>query len=184
MNVRRLELLDDDSTSTTGSSAHCTDCFTDQLTRRGFVSAATASLLSAALAACSGGGDGGVGPGGGGGGGGGGPTPGVTVTGSVIAVDILQASRLAATNGFLYIPEAATIVVNLGNEQFRAFNSVCTHQQGAVNSLESGALQCESHGSRFNPSNGAVMVGPAELPLRQYTASFNPGTNTVTINKQ
>jgi cytochrome b6-f complex iron-sulfur subunit len=182
MNGRRLEPLEDDATSTNESPTTCADCVAKQLTRRGFVSAATASLVAAALAACGGGGDGGVGPGGGGGGGGS-PTTGVTVTGNTVAIDITLATRLAETNGVLFIPEASTVVVNLGNEQFRAFTSVCTHQQGAVNRLENGALQCDSHGSRFNPSTGAVMVGPAELPLRQFTAAFNPGTNTVTVTK-
>lgn len=42
-----------------------------------------------------------------------------------------------------------------------AFSSVCTHQGCAV----AATFKCPCHGSRFDPSTGVNLAGPAKLPL-------------------
>jgi cytochrome b6-f complex iron-sulfur subunit len=147
------------------------------LSRRDFVSAAAWSMLSATLAgACGGGGDGPTDPGGG-------TTPsgsGVTVNGGIITIALDAEAALAAANGFLILNQARTIVINTGGNVFRAFTSVCTHEQCDVNGYSGGRIRCPCHGSQYD-TRGQVVVGPATLPLTEYQASFNAATRTVTV---
>lgn len=150
--------------------------------RRDFIGDWAALMAATALTACGGGGDAGgtTGPGGGGGPPPA-PTPGVTVSGSTITVDLTIQSGLTNANGFLLIAEAKTFVVHLGNNDFRAFTSVCTHEQCDVNSYASGRIRCPCHGSQYD-TNGQVVVGPAPLPLRRFAASRNGNTLTITTS--
>ena len=145
------------------------------LTRRDFVSAAAWSVLSASLVGgCGGGGDGPTGAGG---------TPsgsGVTVNGGIITIALDAEAALAAANGFLILSQARTIVINTGNNVFRAFTSVCTHEQCDVNGYSGGRIRCPCHGSQYD-ARGRVVVGPATLPLTEYQTSFDSATRTVTV---
>ena len=154
----------------------CTEPTT--LSRRGFVSAAAWSLIGATLAGACGGGDGGpTGTGGGG-------TPntggGITVNGGVITIDLAEQTGLAAANGFLLLSQARTIGINTGGNAYRAFTSVCTHEQCDVNGFSAGRIRCPCHGSQFDTS-GRVVVGPATLPLTEYRTTYDAATRTVTV---
>jgi Rieske Fe-S protein len=46
-----------------------------------------------------------------------------------------------------------------------AFSAICTHQGCTVGSVHNGQVVCPCHGSRFNAQSGAVITGPAGLPL-------------------
>lgn len=147
--------------------------------RRHFVLDSAALLAAAALAACGGGGDSGdtaTGPGSGGPGTG--STPGVTAAGSTVTVDLTVQSGLTTANGFLLIAEVKTFVIHLGNNDFRAFTSVCTHEGCDVNAFATGRIRCPCHGSQYDIS-GQVVVGPAPLPLRRFTASRSGNTLTI-----
>ena len=145
------------------------------LTRRGFVSAATWSVLGAALAGACGGGsdddDGPVGPPSGGG---------VSVNGGVITIALDAERALASANGFLIVQQARTIVINAGNDVYRAFTSVCTHEQCDVNGFSGGRIRCPCHGSEYD-TGGRVVQGPATLPLAEYQTTFDAATRTVTV---
>lgn len=157
------------------------DCLATELTRRGFVTAAAAPLVAAALAACGGGGgDGPVGPGTGGG------TRGVTVSGNTVAIDLAQQPGLTAAGGFLLIPEAKTVVLNVDGG-YRAFTSVCTHQQCDITRFQGGVLVCPCHDSRFDvngrvtkAAEGSGLTPQTQAPLRQYAVSASGSTVTVT----
>jgi cytochrome b6-f complex iron-sulfur subunit len=144
------------------------------LTRRDFVSTAAWTMLSASLVGACGGGDGPTDPGG---------TPsgsGVTVNGGIITIALDAEAALAASNGFLILSQARTIVINTGNNVFRAFTSVCTHEQCDVNGYSGGRIRCPCHGSQYD-TRGQVVAGPATLPLTEYRTSFDPATRTVTV---
>lgn len=56
----------------------------------------------------------------------------------------------------------------------------CTHQGFPVGRV-GAVLECELHGSRFNPETGAVINGPAARPLTRYDASETNGGIYVTV---
>jgi cytochrome b6-f complex iron-sulfur subunit len=75
------------------------------------------------------------------------------------------------------------IVVRLdaGNSvsSFTAVQVACTHQGTAIAYNESQhRFICPAHGSEFSNS-GQVLVGPAALPLHEYTVTINNSTLTV-----
>jgi Rieske Fe-S protein len=72
------------------------------------------------------------------------------------------------------------IVINVGADQFRAFTSVCTHEQCTVGEFAGSRIRCFCHGSEYD-SAGKVVVGPASRPLTEYPVSFNATTRTLTI---
>lgn len=153
------------------------------LSRRGFVSAATWSLVTRALLGAGGGGEptspgdppsGGNPPGG---------TNGITINGNVITIAVAQVPELAAAEGFRLVQEARAVVINVGNNTFRAFTSVCTHQRCDVSSYSSGRLVCPCHNSQFD-NMGRVVRGPATAPLAEFPTSYNASTRTLTVTKQ
>ncbi len=146
--------------------------------RRNFVLDSAALLAAAALAACGGGGDSGDAVTGPGSGPGAGTTPGVTAAGSTVTVDLTIQSGLTMANAFLLIPEAKTFVIHLGNNDFRAFTSVCTHEGCDVDAFATGRIRCPCHGSQYDVS-GQVVMGPAPLPLRRFSASRSGNTLTI-----
>jgi cytochrome b6-f complex iron-sulfur subunit len=63
---------------------------------------------------------------------------------------------------------------------YHALSLVCTHLGCLVNWVpEAGEFQCPCHGSRFDP-NGAVLQGPAPLPLKRYNARVSGTTVVIT----
>ena len=56
----------------------------------------------------------------------------------------------------------------------------CTHQGFPVGRV-GAVLECELHGSRFNPETGAVINGPAARPLTRYEATETNGGIYVTV---
>ena len=59
-------------------------------------------------------------------------------------------------------------------------SATCTHR-GCTVIAASRELQCPCHGSAFNPANGAVINGPAELPLRTFISSEVAGSIYIKI---
>lgn len=61
------------------------------------------------------------------------------------------------------------LVVNLNGRYF-CLDARCTHAGAplAEGELSGEVLTCPWHGSRFNITNGVVLKGPAERPLKVY----------------
>ncbi|TMR12978.1 Rieske (2Fe-2S) protein [Nonomuraea turkmeniaca] len=57
------------------------------------------------------------------------------------------------------------VVTQPAEGEFKAFSAVCTHKGCLVSSVESSAIVCACHNSKFNIADGAVTGGPAEKPL-------------------
>ena len=51
--------------------------------------------------------------------------------------------------------------------EFKAFTSICTHQQCPVASVKGGTINCTCHGSKFNITDGSVANPPATRPLAE-----------------
>ena len=71
--------------------------------------------------------------------------------------------------GYVYGASNRVIVAKTTGGGYVALAAACTHQ-GTPLEFQSGAngFYCPNHGSRFG-TNGAVLNGPASIPLRVYT---------------
>lgn len=65
------------------------------------------------------------------------------------------------------------ILLRTGSASFEAYGP-CTHAYGQLR-LQGGELVCELHGSRFSPSDGSVLGGPASTPVSQVVLSVSNG---------
>lgn len=144
--------------------------------RRGFLTAAGASTLSALLlAACGGDSDAPTAPVGNGN-----LPPGVERTGNTLRVNLAVATALQAPNGFLIVTQPPTIIVNAGGGSYKAFTAVCTHAGCLVGSFANGRITCPCHGSQYD-LNGQVVAGPAPAALATYPVAFDAGSNTLSV---
>jgi nitrite reductase/ring-hydroxylating ferredoxin subunit len=121
-----------------------------QLTRRGALAIGAVGLSAGTLAACSQA----KSPGGstGGSGSSGGPLAKLS--------DIKVGEAIAATG-----PDGAKIIISRPTQTtVAAFSAICTHQGCAV--VPAGKeLDCPCHHSSYDATTGAVLAGPAPLPL-------------------
>ena len=60
------------------------------------------------------------------------------------------------------------IAVRSSNGALSALSAICTHAGCTVN-YQGGVLLCPCHGSQFNAQTGAVLQGPASIPLPRKT---------------
>ena len=152
-----------------------------RLSRRGFIGSAALSGIVAVLGGC-GGGESSTGPGTSTGG------SGATFANNVLTIPLSGYSGLAATNGYALFATPINglspnvIVINTGTDSFRAFTSVCTHEQCTVGTFDGSRIICPCHGSQFD-TTGRNVVGPAPSPLRSYTASYDAAARVVTVSK-
>lgn len=64
------------------------------------------------------------------------------------------------------------LVVNLNNRLF-CLEARCTHVGASLaeGDLVGEVVVCPWHGSRFNATNGSVLRGPAQKPLKVYPST-------------
>lgn len=69
------------------------------------------------------------------------------------------------------VGEVRIAVANVGGT-FHAFGDTCTHLQCSLaeGELEGIVVTCACHGSQFDVTNGTVLRGPAQKPVRSYAA--------------
>ena len=81
------------------------------------------------------------------------------------------------------VPSGGTtgVVVTRTNTGITALRVNCTHAGFPVARV-GNVLQCELHGSRFEPTTGAVLHGPAVRPLFVYEATESNGGIYVTVS--
>lgn len=63
--------------------------------------------------------------------------------------------------------------------EFKAFDATCPHQGCLVADVTAEAIECPCHGSRFDPSTGAVTQGPATRGLTAMKATVEGADVTV-----
>jgi len=103
----------------------------------------------------------------------------VTVSGNVITVDLAQVPALTAASGFILVSRPSTIIIHTGDD-FRAFTSICTHEQCTVGDFRGGRIVCPCHGSQYD-SAGQVVVGPAPRALREFAVSHDAESQKLTV---
>jgi nitrite reductase/ring-hydroxylating ferredoxin subunit len=69
-------------------------------------------------------------------------------------------------------PDAQTVITQPTAGEFKAFTSICTHQQCPVAEV-TDTINCKCHGSKFSITDGSVVNPPAPSPLAAKTVSVN-----------
>jgi cytochrome b6-f complex iron-sulfur subunit len=110
---------------------------------------------------------------------GGAPPPPAPGGGNLFTVDLsgklTNIGDSFVSNGVIVVRLAAANVL----ASFTAVQVACTHQGTAIAYNEGQhRFICPAHGSEFSDS-GQVLVGPAVLPLQEYTVSVDTTTLTV-----
>ena len=74
------------------------------------------------------------------------------------------------------VKDREVVLIN-SNGQLICLDGRCTHAGAplAEGSLEGDVLTCPWHGSQFRITDGSVLRGPAEKPLRIYPVSVKDG---------
>lgn len=87
---------------------------------------------------------------------------------------LAEVSRIPLGGGIIL---AADKIVLSRSEagRVRGFSAVCTHQGCLVGSVHNGQIICPCHGSRFDAQTGAVINGPAALPLPSVPVAVENG---------
>jgi len=88
--------------------------------------------------------------------------------------------NLNAVGGWIYVTGGSRgiIVYKSSNNEFKAYDRHCTYDSGnscALVSTEVTNITAKDDccGSKFLLSDGSVIQGPANLPLKQYQTSFD-----------
>ncbi|MDW4908227.1 Rieske (2Fe-2S) protein [Streptomyces sp. ADMS] len=80
--------------------------------------------------------------------------------------------ELAATadipvGGGTIFKDQQVVVTQPQEGEFKAFTSICTHQQCPVANVTGGTINCTCHGSKFSITDGSVTKRPATQPLAE-----------------
>jgi Rieske Fe-S protein len=67
--------------------------------------------------------------------------------------------------GGIVIPAKGVVLTRDQSGAVHGFSSICTHQGCTLARVASGTIDCPCHGSQFNAATGAVVHGPATIPL-------------------
>ncbi|MFF3396385.1 Rieske (2Fe-2S) protein [Streptomyces sp. NPDC002669] len=78
---------------------------------------------------------------------------------------VLTSTADIPENGGKIFADRGVVVTRPKADEFKAFSSKCTHQGCTVSSVSGGTINCPCHGSRFDATSGAVVHGPATVPL-------------------
>ena len=76
-------------------------------------------------------------------------------------------------------PDAQTVITQPEQGEFKAFDSICTHQACPVASV-TDTINCDCHGSKYSINDGSVVNPPAPNPLPAKTINVDGDTLTVT----
>jgi Rieske Fe-S protein len=74
-------------------------------------------------------------------------------------------SQVPGGGGGLILAQDKVVLVRGGGGTVHGLSAICTHEGCTVGSIQNGIITCPCHGSEFNAQTGAVVQGPATLPL-------------------
>ena len=106
-------------------------------------------------------------------------------TEKIVSVRVLESAELElGKTKIVNVPTAAGgttgVVLTRTDSGITALRVNCTHAGFPVERVGK-ILECEWHGSQFEPATGAVVAGPATRPLVRYDASEASGGIYVTL---
>lgn len=110
-------------------------------------------------------------------------TTGVAFDGTTLTIDLTQSSALSPVGGALFLRDADVLVIHAGENDYRAFDSVCPHEHNQIRQvIDSGTtyeLRCPSHGWTFN-LNGEP-TGSAQRGTTRYALVQDAQTLRITV---
>ena len=71
---------------------------------------------------------------------------------------------------------AATSATQPTAGEFKAFSAICTHMGCIVSQVANGTIDCPCHGSQYSITTGAVVAGPAPMPLAAENIKVSGGS--------
>lgn len=100
-------------------------------------------------------------------------TPDISQNGNVISINLDSDtfSRLKNNGNWLLVTSIQTLIVNTGDDNIRAFTSVCTHSGCDRNwNYTNNNFVCTCHNSVFG-NDGKRLSGPASRDLNEFAVS-------------
>jgi nitrite reductase/ring-hydroxylating ferredoxin subunit len=88
-----------------------------------------------------------------------------------------KAADIPVGSGTIF-PSAQTVITQPKSGEFKAFTSICTHQQCPVADV-TDTINCNCHGSKFSITDGSVVNPPAQTPLAAKKVTVTGQTITV-----
>jgi Rieske Fe-S protein len=88
------------------------------------------------------------------------------------------AAEIPVGSGKIF-PDAQTVITQPKAGEFKAFSSICTHQNCPVATV-TDTINCDCHGSKYSITDGSVLNPPAPQPLPAKTIKVDGDTLTVT----
>ena len=112
------------------------------------------------------------------------PTPASTSSG---ASTVIAQVRAVAKNGSKTFTLPSTgdpgVLIHLPNDQFVAYDTVCTHQ-GCLVAYDPASqhIVCPCHGATYDPARqAAVLAGPTNTPLKSIPIHIDSATGAITV---
>lgn len=102
------------------------------------------------------------------------PTSGPT-TGAAGAT--AKTSDIPVGSGKIF-PDIQAVITQPKAGEFKAFSSICTHQQCPVSDV-TDTINCNCHGSKYSITDGSVVNPPAPQPLAAKTVTVDGENLTV-----
>lgn len=87
---------------------------------------------------------------------------------------LAQVSQIPLGGGII-LASQKVVLSRSQSGTLHGFSAVCTRQGCIVGSIQNGEIICPCHGSRYNVETGAVINGPAQLPLPSVTVVVQGG---------
>ncbi len=84
---------------------------------------------------------------------------------SAAAANALAATSDIPVGGGTIFTGPKVVVTQPTANEFKAFSAVCTHMGCIVSQVSNGTIDCPCHGSQYSITTGAVVGGPAPMPL-------------------
>mgnify|MGYP001822662060 CR=1 FL=1 len=90
--------------------------------------------------------------------------------GSASGEVLAQAAEVPVGGGVINTDEEY-VVTQPADGDYRAFSSICPHQQCQVSSVTDNTIRCACHGSQFSAETGDVEAGPAPQGLAEISVT-------------
>jgi nitrite reductase/ring-hydroxylating ferredoxin subunit len=88
-----------------------------------------------------------------------------SAAGSAQAGSALAATSAIPVGSGTIFPGPKVVVTQPTAGEFKAFSAICTHMGCIVSKIANGTIDCPCHGSQYSIATGAVVGGPAPMPL-------------------